>query len=83
MLDEISSTYIQHALYISLPTSSQEQTEDGPHTGSKHVVALSCSYSDDIVVFLTEYIYIYTIHIYTYIYTYIYTHIYIYIIQRI
>jgi hypothetical protein len=37
--------------------------EDGPHTGPKHVVALSCSYSDDNVVFLTEYIYIY-IYIY-------------------
>jgi hypothetical protein len=48
---------------ISLPTSSQEQPEDGPHTGPKHAVTLSCSYSD-IVVFLTEYIYIY---IYTHI----------------
>jgi hypothetical protein len=42
----------------SLTTGSQEQPEDGPHTGPKHVVALSCSYSDDDV-FLTEYIYIY------------------------
>jgi hypothetical protein len=55
--------HIHHALYINLPTSSQEQPEDGPHTGPKHVVALSCSHSDDDVVFLTEYIYRYTHYI--------------------